>query len=62
MLIKDGRARTFRLRHWIYSGRELRELLVAAGFSAVSLYGDLECKPYGPEAARMVAVARKEGE
>ncbi len=59
LLIKDGQVRTFRLRHWLYSGREFRELLTAAGFARIDLYGDLRGKPYGPEAERMIAVARK---
>jgi SAM-dependent methyltransferase len=57
--IKDGQVRSFRLRHWIYSGREFRQLLTAAGFSDVKFCGDLDGKPYGPDAARMIAVARK---
>jgi len=59
LLIKDGRVRTFRLRHWLYSGREFKQLLLAAGFSAVELHGDLEGRPYGPEAARLIAIGRK---
>ena len=59
IFIKDGRAETFRLRHWIYSGRELRGMLESVGFGAVEIYGDLEGMPYGPRAKRLVAVARK---
>jgi SAM-dependent methyltransferase len=59
MLIKGEQITSFRLRHWIYSGREIKELLAAAGFSTIELYGDLAGKPYGPDAVRMIAVARK---
>jgi SAM-dependent methyltransferase len=59
LLIKDGQTRSFRLRHWIYSGREFKQLLATAGFSEVELYGDLDGKPYGPDAARMIALGRK---
>jgi SAM-dependent methyltransferase len=57
--IKGGEVQLFRLRHWIYSGREFKQLLTAAGFSDITFYGDLDGKPYGPDAARMIAVARK---
>jgi hypothetical protein len=59
ILIRDGEMKTFRLRHWIYSGREMRQLLESVGFGSVSMYGDLEGMPYGPQAQRLVAVARK---
>lgn len=49
---------TFAVR--IYSGQELMNLLTGAGFSRVSLYGDLDGRPYGPGARRLVAVARKD--
>jgi SAM-dependent methyltransferase len=59
ILMRDGSTRTLRLRHWIYSGRELREMLETAGFSSVTLYGDLDGAPYDQSAKRLVAVARK---
>ena len=59
ILIKDGMAKTFRLRHWIYSGHELRQMLESVGFGAVDIYGDLGGMPYGPSAKRLVAVAKK---
>jgi SAM-dependent methyltransferase len=58
-LLKDGRARTFRFEHTIYSGRELKERLLAGGFAEVRLFGDFQGAPYGLDAARLVAVARK---
>lgn len=59
LLIRDNEIRLFRLRHWIYSGRELRQLLVAAGFETVDIFGNLEGAPYDASASRLVAVARK---
>jgi len=59
LIIRDGSTRTLRLRHWIYSGRELREMLEAAGFSSVTIHGDLDGSPYNQLAKRLVAVARK---
>ncbi len=59
ILIKDNHAKSFHFEHTIYSGRELKERLLDAGFSEVKLFGDLEGRPYGREATRLVAVARK---
>ena len=58
ILIRDGRARTFRLRLSVYSGQELRDRLLQAGFGRVDLYGNLAGAPYDSEATRLVAVAR----
>jgi len=58
-LVKDDRAKSFSFEHSIYSGRELKDLLLQAGFSGVNLYGGLEGHPYGLDATRLVAVARK---
>ena len=51
--------RSFRFRHWVYSGRELAQMLTRAGFADVRLFGDFDGARYGPEATRLVAVARK---
>ena len=56
-LIKDGRSKSFTFEHTIYSGRELKERLLDAGFARVNLFGDLEGRPYGLDASRLVAVA-----
>jgi SAM-dependent methyltransferase len=58
-ILKDGVYRTFRFGHAIYSGRELRDRLTVCGFKQVDLFGDLQGAPYGVDAARLVAVARK---
>jgi len=55
----DGVSRTFRFEHTIYSGRELKERLLAAGFREVRLFGNLAGIPYDQNAERLVAVARK---
>jgi len=59
ILLKGNQARSFRLRHWIYAGSELRTMLAQVGFGDVRLYGSLSGTAYGPEAQRLVAVARK---
>ena len=59
-VIRKGRARSFRFEHTVYSGRELKDRLLLCGFHDVRLYGNLQGAPYGLDAARLVAVARKE--
>ena len=59
MILKDGRYRPFRFDHTVYSGLELQDRLMRAGFKHVALFGDLQGAPYGLEAARLVPVARK---
>ncbi|MBD3317985.1 MAG: methyltransferase domain-containing protein [Chitinivibrionales bacterium] len=59
ILIDGEKARTFRLDITAYSGQELKDRLMAAGFSSIYLYGDLEGTEYGPTAKRLIAVARK---
>lgn len=58
-LIKDGSARSFQFEHWIYSGREIKERLETCGFVDVQLFGDLQGAPYGVDASRLIAIARK---
>jgi ubiquinone/menaquinone biosynthesis C-methylase UbiE len=59
ILLRGNRVRRFKFHHTIYSGQELKDLLRRAGFADVRLYGDLDGQPYGPDALRLVAVARK---
>jgi len=58
-LIKDGHARTFRFEHFVYSGRELKDMLLQCGFSSVRLFGNFRGNPYDVGAERLVAVAQR---
>jgi SAM-dependent methyltransferase len=58
ILLREGQPRAFRTRLSVYSGLELRDRLLHAGFAAVWLYGDLDGSPYDLAARRLVAVAR----
>ncbi|MFW9779707.1 MAG: class I SAM-dependent methyltransferase [Candidatus Heimdallarchaeota archaeon] len=49
----------FEVDHRLYSGTDLRTLLVNAGFSEVSIYGDLQGAPYDHDAKEIVGVAIK---
>jgi SAM-dependent methyltransferase len=53
------RATSFRLRHWLYSAREIRDLFASVGFTDIAIYGGLDASSYGPQAQRLVAVAKK---
>ncbi|HXA83474.1 MAG TPA: class I SAM-dependent methyltransferase [Candidatus Dormibacteraeota bacterium] len=58
-LVKDGRSRSFTFEHTIYSGRELKDRLLSCGFKQIQLFGDQQGSPYGLDALRLIAVARK---
>ena len=59
ILIKDGKAKSFRFQLTLYSGQELKDQLARAGFADVRVYGDYGGGEYGLKAERLVAVARK---
>jgi SAM-dependent methyltransferase len=62
IIIRDGVQRSFRLEHWIYSGREISQMMTRAGFADVRVFGDYAGSPYGPAAKRLVVVATKDGQ
>jgi SAM-dependent methyltransferase len=62
ILLAGERVSMFRLRHWLYSAREIRDLLASVGFRDIAIYGALDGSTYGPQAQRLIAVARKAGE
>jgi SAM-dependent methyltransferase len=59
VLIRDGERYEQRFTLRLYSGVELKALMLAAGFSSVNLYGDLNGEPYDQNARRLVAVGTK---
>jgi SAM-dependent methyltransferase len=59
ILIESNRVRRFKFQHTVYSGQELRDLLLRAEFSSVQLFGGLDGQSYGLDASRLIAVARK---
>ena len=59
IIVKGNRAKRFKFHHTIYSGQELKTLLLEAGFAEIKLFGDFDGHPYGLDAPRLVAVARK---
>lgn len=59
ILIKDGKAKSFKFHHTIYSGQELKDLMHQVGFRDIKLYGNLDGERYGPDAVRLIAVGCK---
>jgi ubiquinone/menaquinone biosynthesis C-methylase UbiE len=59
IIIKDEKASTFQFNLIIYSGQELREMLEQAGFAEIKLFGSFDGEPYGSEAQRLIAKARR---
>lgn len=59
ILIKEGKATSFKFHHTLYSGQELKDRFIQAGFSKVKLFGNLEGMEYGPGAYRLIAVGWK---
>jgi SAM-dependent methyltransferase len=59
ILIRKGRAKSFKFHHTVYSGQELKDRMQSAGFTEVKLYGNLDGDEYGPNTHRLIAVARK---
>ncbi len=57
--IKDGKATSFKFHHTIYSGQELKDRLLRAGFSKVKLFGNLDGEEYGLPAQSLIATAVK---
>jgi hypothetical protein len=58
ILLRAGRSRTLRSRLSVYSGQELRDRLLHAGFAAARPHGSLDGTTYDLDATRLVAVAR----
>lgn len=58
IVVREGRRLDFTVRQRLYSGTELRELLLSVGFASVRLAGALDGRrPYDESARRLVAVA-----
>lgn len=58
-LIKNGKVKSFKFHHTIYSGQELVDRFEAVGFQEIRVVGSFEGVPYGPEAERLVVIGRK---
>ena len=61
IVLCNGVEQRFHFTIRIFSGREIRDRLEAAGFARVRLFGDLEGSAFGLGSKRLVAVAVKDG-
>jgi SAM-dependent methyltransferase len=60
LIVQDGVVqKTVEFTHWLYSARELKELMMEAGFTKVRVYGDLEGGAYDIDAERMILTGIK---
>ncbi len=59
VVIRKGKVSEFRFFLRVYSGVELRDLLLRAGFTKADIYGGLNAEPYDHNSRWLVAVARK---
>ena len=59
VIVSGSEAKKVRFRLWIFSARELKDLLSRVGFKEVTVYGNLDGGSYGLDATRLIAVARK---
>ncbi len=59
ILVRNGERHEQRFSIRVYSGVELKALMLSAGFSAVELYGTLDGGPYDGTARRLVAVGTR---
>jgi len=58
-VVREGVRKDFHVRQRLYAGTELRDLLVAVGFTGIGLSGSLDSKvPYEQTAERLVAIAQ----
>lgn len=58
-VVSEGIRRDFQVRQRLYTGTELRQLLLGLGFTSIELFGSLDAKtPYDHTAERLVAIAR----
>ena len=60
LVVRQGEVKEYSISHPVYSGPEVDALLRRAGFGVVSVYGDLDGRPYGVDATRLVAVATRD--
>jgi len=59
ILVKSETAKRFSFQVRLYSGQELKDMLLKAGFEQVNVYGDLDGSEYGINAQRLIAVGRR---
>ncbi len=59
MKVVNGDVKEFNTSHWLYSAKELKDMLEGVGFTSLDVYGNYDGKPYDEEADRLVVLAEK---
>lgn len=59
VLRPDGTRLEHNVRHWVYSGRELHDMLRSIGFGEIRFFGSLAGTPFDHTATRLVLIARR---
>jgi len=57
--ITDEGVKEYNVSHWLYSAKELKDMLKNVGFSSVDVYGGFDGRDYDEEADRLVVVGKK---
>jgi len=58
MLKEDGQ-NEFTLSHWLYSEKEIKNMLREAGFKKIKILGNLSGAPYNNSAERLIVVVKR---
>ncbi|MFW5946478.1 MAG: hypothetical protein ACOCTN_06375 [Candidatus Natronoplasma sp.] len=59
ILITEQGQKEYNPSHWIYSAKELKNMLKQVGFSSIEVYGNYDGEPYDEKADRLVVLAEK---
>lgn len=57
--VTDEGKKEYNVSHWLYSAKELKDMLKDVGFSEAKAYGGYDGKGYGTDADRLVVVGEK---
>jgi len=60
ILITEEGKKEYNISHWVYSAKELKDMLKEAGFSSIEAYGNYEGELYDEEADRLIVIGEKE--
>jgi len=59
ILINEEGKKDYKVSHWVYSAKELKDMLKQVGFSSIEVYGNYEGEPYDEKAQRLIVIGEK---
>ncbi len=61
ILIQNGKTKSYKFQHYVYTAKELMQILTFAGFKNIKAYSSLDGDIYGPDTKsnRLIITARK---